>query len=37
MLVEALKQSGRELSREKLRATLKAMGDFDPGAVPPLE
>lgn len=37
MLVEALKQSGRELSREKLRETLKVMVDFDPGAAPPLE
>ena len=34
LLVEALKQSGRDLTRQKLVATLESMQDFEPGLVP---
>lgn len=34
VLVEALKQTGRELTRQKLVATLESMQGFEPGLVP---
>jgi ABC-type branched-subunit amino acid transport system substrate-binding protein len=34
LLIEALKQSGRELTRQKLVAALEAMQGFEPGLVP---
>jgi hypothetical protein len=36
LLIEALKQTGRELTRQKLVATLEAMQGFEPGLVPAL-
>jgi len=36
LLVEALKRSGRELSRRKLLATLEAVQGFETGLMPPL-